>query len=141
MDVRDTPIHDSDVQCFNITSTLREILMECPYNLRNTSEDNMLHQKEVHLKEENCKLYEKQDDSTKESCEDSDSESSSESENDDDNNDNGDVQENENNTSNNSSNDAVSQQNHFIHLIVNVNREGSINTDYGIYAALCIIVF
>lgn len=34
MDIRDTPISDSDIQCFNITSTLREILMECPEDLR-----------------------------------------------------------------------------------------------------------
>lgn len=34
MDVRDTPISDSDIQCFNITSTLREILMECPIEFR-----------------------------------------------------------------------------------------------------------
>lgn len=34
MDVRDTPISDSDIQCFNITSTLREILMDCPVEFR-----------------------------------------------------------------------------------------------------------
>lgn len=36
MDIRDTPICDSDIQCFNITSTLREILMDCPAELRET---------------------------------------------------------------------------------------------------------
>lgn len=34
MDIRDTPIADSDIQCFNITLTLREILMDCPAELR-----------------------------------------------------------------------------------------------------------
>lgn len=34
MDVRDTPITDSDIQCFNITTTLREILMDCPVAFR-----------------------------------------------------------------------------------------------------------
>lgn len=34
MDVRDTPISDSDIQCFNITTTLREILMDCPVECR-----------------------------------------------------------------------------------------------------------
>lgn len=34
LDVRDTPISDSDIQCFNITSTLREILMDCPVEFR-----------------------------------------------------------------------------------------------------------
>lgn len=34
MDVRDTPITDSDIQCFNVTTTLREILMDCPVGLR-----------------------------------------------------------------------------------------------------------
>lgn len=34
LDVRDTPISDSDIQCFNITSTLREILMDCPVQFR-----------------------------------------------------------------------------------------------------------
>lgn len=34
MDVRDTPISDSDIQCFNITTTLREILMDCPQKSR-----------------------------------------------------------------------------------------------------------
>lgn len=37
LDIRDTPISDSDIQCFNITSTLRELLMECPIDLRNQS--------------------------------------------------------------------------------------------------------
>lgn len=36
MDVRDTPISDSDIQCFNITLTLREILLDCPAELRET---------------------------------------------------------------------------------------------------------
>lgn len=35
LDIRDTPISDSDIQCFNITTTLRELLMECPVDLRN----------------------------------------------------------------------------------------------------------
>lgn len=35
LDIRDTPISDSDIQCFNITTTLRELLMECPIDLRN----------------------------------------------------------------------------------------------------------
>lgn len=34
LDVRDTPITDSDIQCFNITTTLREILMDCPVAFR-----------------------------------------------------------------------------------------------------------
>lgn len=34
LDIRDTPISDSDIQCFNITTTLRELLMECPEKLR-----------------------------------------------------------------------------------------------------------
>lgn len=34
MDIRDTPVTDSDIQCFNITTTLRELLMECPEHLR-----------------------------------------------------------------------------------------------------------
>lgn len=34
LDIRDTPIADSDVQCFNVCSTLREILMDCPIALR-----------------------------------------------------------------------------------------------------------
>lgn len=38
MDVRDTPISDSDIQCFNVTTTLREILMDCPVGLRYDSE-------------------------------------------------------------------------------------------------------
>lgn len=37
LDIRDTPISDSDIQCFNITTTLRELLMECPIDLRNQS--------------------------------------------------------------------------------------------------------
>lgn len=40
MDVRDTPISDSDIQCFNVTSTLREILMDCPVGLRFDSESS-----------------------------------------------------------------------------------------------------
>lgn len=40
MDVRDTPITDSDIQCFNVTSTLREILMDCPDSLRDS--DNLV---------------------------------------------------------------------------------------------------
>lgn len=39
MDFRDTPVSDSDIQCFNITTTLREILLECPPNLRDKSSD------------------------------------------------------------------------------------------------------
>lgn len=35
LDIRDTPISDSDIQCFNITTSLRELLMECPEHLRN----------------------------------------------------------------------------------------------------------
>lgn len=34
MDVRETPISDSDIQCFNITTTLREIQMDCPAIIR-----------------------------------------------------------------------------------------------------------
>lgn len=41
LDVRDTPITDSDIQCFNVTSTLREILMDCPDSLRLDS-DNLV---------------------------------------------------------------------------------------------------
>lgn len=37
LDIRDTPISDSDIQCFNITTTLKELLMECPVDLRNQS--------------------------------------------------------------------------------------------------------
>ncbi|KAJ6637942.1 hypothetical protein Bhyg_10673, partial [Pseudolycoriella hygida] len=37
LDIRNTPISDSDIQCFNITTTLKELLMECPENLRNKS--------------------------------------------------------------------------------------------------------
>lgn len=36
MDVRDTPIQDSDIQCFNITYSLRELLLECPKYMRNS---------------------------------------------------------------------------------------------------------
>lgn len=36
LDIRDTQVSDSDIQCFNITMSLREILMECPPNLRDT---------------------------------------------------------------------------------------------------------
>lgn len=32
--MRDTPISDSDIQCFNITTTLREIKMDCPVEFR-----------------------------------------------------------------------------------------------------------
>lgn len=39
LDVRDTPITDSDIQCFNVTSTLREILMDCPDSLRLDSDN------------------------------------------------------------------------------------------------------
>ena len=34
LDVRDTPVSDSDIQCFNVTGTLRELLLECPEDLR-----------------------------------------------------------------------------------------------------------
>lgn len=34
LDVRETALSDSDIQCFNITTTLRELLLECPSNLR-----------------------------------------------------------------------------------------------------------
>lgn len=34
MDIRDTPVSDSDIQCFNITTTLRELYIECPQHLR-----------------------------------------------------------------------------------------------------------
>lgn len=34
LDLRNTPVSDSDIQCFNITSTLKELLLECPRNLR-----------------------------------------------------------------------------------------------------------
>lgn len=34
LDVRDTPIQDSDIQCFNITYSLRELLLECPKYMR-----------------------------------------------------------------------------------------------------------
>lgn len=39
LDVRDTPISDSDIQCFNVTLTLKTLLLECPEDLRdpNTS--------------------------------------------------------------------------------------------------------
>lgn len=40
MDVRDTPITDSDIQCFNITSTLREMLLDCPDSLRLDSDNS-----------------------------------------------------------------------------------------------------
>lgn len=30
LDVRETPISDSDIQCFNVTMTLKELLLECP---------------------------------------------------------------------------------------------------------------
>lgn len=39
LDVRDTQVSDSDIQCFNITSSLREILMECPPHLREKVSD------------------------------------------------------------------------------------------------------
>lgn len=35
LDIRDTPVSDSDIQCFNTTVSLRELLMDCPENLRN----------------------------------------------------------------------------------------------------------
>lgn len=45
LDIRDTPISDSDIQCFNITTSLRELLMECPEHLRNqnatTADDSL----------------------------------------------------------------------------------------------------
>lgn len=34
LDLRNTPVSDSDIQCFNITQTLKELLLECPKNLR-----------------------------------------------------------------------------------------------------------
>ncbi|KFB38117.1 AGAP004683-PA-like protein [Anopheles sinensis] len=34
LDLRDTPISDSDVSCFNIVQTLKELLLECPEHLR-----------------------------------------------------------------------------------------------------------
>lgn len=34
MDVRDTGITDSDLQCFNVVHSLRELLLECPANKR-----------------------------------------------------------------------------------------------------------
>lgn len=40
LDVRDTPIADSDIQCFNITATLREILLDCPIALRKPSDSS-----------------------------------------------------------------------------------------------------
>ncbi|XP_055384539.1 uncharacterized protein LOC129614148 [Condylostylus longicornis] len=35
LDLRETPIMDSDFQCFNILKNLREVLVECPVELRN----------------------------------------------------------------------------------------------------------
>lgn len=34
LDLRDTPISDSDVSCFNIVQTLKVLLLECPEHLR-----------------------------------------------------------------------------------------------------------
>uniref|UniRef100_A0A182ISJ2 Uncharacterized protein n=1 Tax=Anopheles atroparvus TaxID=41427 RepID=A0A182ISJ2_ANOAO len=34
LDLRDTPISDSDVSCFNIVHSLKELLLECPEHLR-----------------------------------------------------------------------------------------------------------
>lgn len=34
MDLRETPITDSDIQCFNIIKSLRELLLECPKHMR-----------------------------------------------------------------------------------------------------------
>ncbi|XP_014093042.3 uncharacterized protein [Bactrocera oleae] len=34
LDLRFTPITDSDVQCFNMVLTLKELLLECPLNMR-----------------------------------------------------------------------------------------------------------
>uniref|UniRef100_A0A1Q3G2C8 Putative scf ubiquitin ligase skp2 component n=1 Tax=Culex tarsalis TaxID=7177 RepID=A0A1Q3G2C8_CULTA len=34
LDLRDTPISDSDVSCFNIVQSLKELLLECPEYLR-----------------------------------------------------------------------------------------------------------
>ncbi|XP_055598042.1 uncharacterized protein LOC129747727 [Uranotaenia lowii] len=34
LDLRDTPISDSDVSCFNIVQSLKELLLECPEHLR-----------------------------------------------------------------------------------------------------------
>lgn len=39
LDIRDTQVCDSDIQCFNITTSLREILMECPAHLRRKKTD------------------------------------------------------------------------------------------------------
>lgn len=37
LDIRDTEVSDSDIQCFNITTSLREILMECPPRFRGSA--------------------------------------------------------------------------------------------------------
>jgi hypothetical protein len=34
LDIRDTPVSDSDIQSFNMTKTLKELLMECPTGYR-----------------------------------------------------------------------------------------------------------
>ncbi|XP_053674463.1 uncharacterized protein LOC128724763 [Anopheles nili] len=34
LDLRDTPISDSDVSCFNIVHSLKELMLECPEHLR-----------------------------------------------------------------------------------------------------------
>ncbi|XP_054726818.1 uncharacterized protein LOC129236450 [Anastrepha obliqua] len=34
LDLRFTPVSDSDVQCFNVVPTLKELLLDCPLNLR-----------------------------------------------------------------------------------------------------------
>lgn len=34
LDLRDTPVTDSDIQCFNITKSLRELYLDCPIHLR-----------------------------------------------------------------------------------------------------------
>lgn len=39
LDIRDTQVTDSDIQCFNVTTSLREILMECPLQLRDKASD------------------------------------------------------------------------------------------------------
>lgn len=34
LDLRDTPVADSDIQCFNVTTSLKQLLLECPDKLR-----------------------------------------------------------------------------------------------------------
>lgn len=40
LDVRDTPITDSDLQCFNAVLTLKELLLQCPIHLRKNSDES-----------------------------------------------------------------------------------------------------